>query len=93
MIVSERMSTTRLWYPNEAPRSVRMTRSLPVEVILAIAWRMSWGARNWPFFTLTAFPVAAAARLQNTKPMARLRLTPKRSTAQPASTCSQSPSP
>jgi hypothetical protein len=36
-------------------------RSLPVEAILAAACRMSHGARNWPFLTLTGLPVAPAA--------------------------------
>ena len=57
-----RMSETSVLYPNDVPRSVSRTRSLPAPVILAATCFMSQGARNWPFFTLIAAPVAAAAR-------------------------------
>ncbi len=50
------MSTTRLWYPKLTPRSVTMTRVLPAVTTLSIAWRMSAGARNWPFLMLTTRP-------------------------------------
>ena len=41
--------------------SVTRTLRLPAPVTLATTFAMSHGARNWPFLTLIAAPVAAAA--------------------------------
>ncbi len=43
------------------PRSVSITRSLPVERTLATAWVASSGAKNWPFLIFTGRPVRPAA--------------------------------
>src|SRR5437870_13119558 len=52
-----RKSTTRLLYPNDTPRSVSNSRSLPASRIFSTTFFISHGARNWPFFTFTIFPV------------------------------------
>jgi len=60
MIGKERISTTRFWYPNEAPRSVRIIFVFPV---LALSPRRSDVPRRQklPFFILMIRPVLPAA--------------------------------
>src|SRR4029453_6122658 len=65
MIARPRMSTTRLWYPKEAPRSVRRIERFPTERILSTTFFMSPGATNWPFLTFTGLPVFATARMRS----------------------------
>src|SRR5262249_3914442 len=65
MMARPRMSTTRLWYPKEAPRSVRRIARLPTERTLSTMFFMSPGATNWPFLTFTGLPVFAAARMRS----------------------------
>src|SRR2546427_90318 len=48
------MSTTRLLYPNDEPRSVIRMRWVPALATFSTAWRTSQGDRNWPFLMLTA---------------------------------------
>src|SRR6266850_4138834 len=61
MIGKERISTTRFWYPNEAPRSVRMIFVFPVLSTFSAMFPMSHGERNCAFFTLIIRPVLPAA--------------------------------
>src|SRR3569833_1864722 len=56
MIASERISDTRLLYPNEKPRSQTMMAWLPVERALSTTFFISHGERNWPFLMLTGLP-------------------------------------
>ena len=58
---SPRMSTTRLLYPKDAPRSVTRTLGLPASHGLSRACTMSPGATNWPFLRFTPRPVRATA--------------------------------
>src|SRR2546430_324270 len=61
MIGNERISTTRFWYPNEAPRSVRIIFVFPVLATFSATFPMSQGDRNCPFFILMIRPVLPAA--------------------------------
>src|SRR6266436_10024723 len=60
-IGNARTSTTRFWYPKEAPRSVTTIFVFPALAIFSTTLLMSHGERNCPFFTFTARPVFAAA--------------------------------
>jgi hypothetical protein len=61
MISSERKSTTRSPYPNVLPRSPRRMSRQPPARSFEVMCTVLPGSRNWPFFTNTDRPVAAAA--------------------------------
>ena len=64
MIDKERMSETRLLYPNVKPRSHTMMASLPVERALVTTFCISAGERNWPFLMFTGLPQLAALMMK-----------------------------
>src|SRR6266700_3969870 len=61
MIGNDRISTTRFWYPNEAPRSVSRIFVFPVLATFSATFPMSHGDKNCPFFILMILPVFPAA--------------------------------
>ena len=75
MIANPRMSTTRLLYPNDAPRSQTMRFSPALgstglcrraaSRALSTTFFMSPGARNWPFLMLTGLPAVATAQMKS----------------------------
>ena len=65
IISRERISTTRLPYPKEVPRSHKEMLSFPAAFAFFRILAISQGARNWPFFMLTGFPVAATASMRS----------------------------
>src|SRR5205814_1057789 len=87
-IGSERMSATRLLYPNAKPRSVTSRSWLPVERAFSTTRSISPGERNCPFFRLTGLPAAATATMKSVCRQRKAGVCSTSTTAATAATCS-----